>query len=320
MKKLASLAFITIFGLAACNGQASTTILSPVIPTLTLYPKLAPTLAPSGTSPLPEPTTTIDSAATAIAESTLVSAEKTCPGEISVGRISEPFSPNGQWLTTICSSGGELFLKFIKLNATSSWEVPKMGLFDWSKDGNYVYLIPAYSGDGPSGSAELLFNYSSSLSRLDLNDGNITTILRPNDNGGYTFSFSPENKYLIYSSAVDSSVIHLYTLSSGEDIKFKLEQKYHQVGFYSWSPDGSKVVFSAAGDDWYNFGSSFTLYMVDTKEKVVKLLLNKPPYNYYVEKWLSNTEILFTPYDSLGEFRMDINSKDIIQLMPTPTP
>ena len=56
------------------------------------------------------------------------------------------------------------------------------------------------------------------------------------------------------------------------------------------------------------------------RRKSLKILLNRPKRHDYVVKWLSDEQILVVGFDERGTFKLDINTKQLIELTSTPTP
>jgi len=113
-------------------------------------------------------------------------------------------------------------------------------------DGNYLY----FSLDADCIMADPGFVSSISVFRINLINGDVSEILKASYDFGsytgnyYTVSISPTGRRLAYITDQDRPLkINLLDLKTGEKHSFSIEDKYTFGGAYTWSEDGTKLVF-----------------------------------------------------------------------------
>lgn len=269
---------------------------------------LAPTDQPKETLP-----------ATLNAQQILDAAVQLCPDGTTPIYPYLSFSPNREWMAVVCLDK-DVLLKFVKADGQLSWEIPSMKDFHWSNDGNYVYLIPASFWPGAD-SPELMFIDGNSLHKLDLKSGELITALEDLPHDSYSFSFSPDDRFLVYSSHPTNFTIQMIDFHSAERVQFSLPDEYSRAGIFLWSPDGQQVVFAAVKKgDWYSFESNFSIYLIDIPTKQLIHLLNQPSHKYYADQWLSQNKVHVVGFDEPGEFELDVTTWNFTEIVQTPTP
>jgi WD40 repeat protein len=324
--------------LVSCEGQVKPTVEIPVsvspsasatrtsvpthlpFPTFTETPRLADTVTPDFTTP------TLTSV-----QATIETLASFCDGES--GRRSDilsfdqSFSPNGEWISILC--GG--YRKIFRVDGSQSWNFKFQEMYEhdapgfikthhWPKDGRYAYLSAQISDmDGPG----MIFVDGWALYRLDLSNGNISTVLQPVPYLSYSFAFSPTDRYLIYTHPRQPKLIHVYEFSSGEDITFSLGDDYVIAGIFLWSPDGKKVVFSAARENWFETDDGFSLFMVDLSKQQINFLVSGKPHEICAKEWLSDNKILVAEWTTYWSgFVFDLSKMELSELStpvyPTP--
>jgi len=343
MRKLGCVIFLLFLGLAACSGQAPAIEPSPMIPMLTPYSTLTPTSTP--TFLLGRSHTML---ATSIAGATQTAQQDDidCAGHPESRRyVDDAKSPNGSWRINLCTDPqtGSSYTKFIQVSGFTTWEVPfyetfgktrksssnpegykdgQMVVAHWSSDGRFAYLYPfVCCMDGP-----VLFNGVYALYRLDLSTGESKTIF---SSGGH-FKFSPDDKYLAYRTIPPA--VHLLDLASGDDASFSLDKKYATVGFFSWAPDGRKLVFVAPlqhwEDGWPDYAGNpngYSLLLLNKETMKVSALIDNDLRRFVPEvtddksAWIGNDKIYLAGREEGKTYIYDIGKQQLI-LFSTPTP
>jgi hypothetical protein len=336
-----------LFWLVSCGVQAtptavptrlSTTPLPSNAPTETETPQATATTVfppiPTSTK-LPTPTVLPD--ATVSAKQTLDATSITACN-IGESTETESLSPNGQWAAFVCelnpSQTRATNTKIFRLDGTASWEVPfyetygrfhgfqdgTMNLFHWSKDGQFAYFIPSFCClDVPQSTYFNYFRISAALYRLDLTSGKVTTTLAPDPSdltAGYSFAFSPNDKYLIYRE--NYHIFAIYTLKTGKIERIDLKDKWLDGGF-SWSPDSKKVVF-VIDNTTYNAPDGvpsykFDYYLFQIGDAEPKRIVEVE--DTYRLTWLPENRLLFNDAEHPMLYDMTTNS---FVPVPTPTP
>jgi WD40 repeat protein len=316
-RKLFGLLLLVVL-FSACNNESATPIvnteLSPTqTPSITPVSYSTPTSSNSPTAHptnTPEPTaspTATKLPATQTAISLIDEHWQICAGAMHPSIYDLALSPNKIWLAIECSSNSDLnsITKVYKLDGTQSWDVPfyetaginlksssfpdgiKGGFmrpFHWSKDGNYLYLAPhIYYIDGPWGE----FSNGLGLYRLDLITGKVSTTLS-NSNA---YSFSPNDKYLAYITY--DGHLEIWNLLTGEINGRGIGGSSSiGTGMIKWSPDSKLLTYIVAFDVIWNQNGKFVLYLYDTQENTIRIILKPDPRSCMNKEWLSDTKLL----------------------------
>jgi Tol biopolymer transport system component len=161
------------------------------------------------------------------------------------------------------------------------------------------------------------------LYRLDLGSGEISEI----EKYSAAVSFSSDGRYLARFKPEENAII-VDNLETGKFSSFAIE--FDVAGRFSWSPDESNLVFSAAHKDWpwHYSDKGFAVYLIDLHSLTLKLLVYQPPYYFTVDRWISDNEVLLVD-DSMkseGEYfilnvtthELTPSNLDGIPLTPTP--
>lgn len=113
-------------------------------------------------------------------------------------------------------------------------------------DGNYLY----FSLDADCIMADAGFVSSISVFRMNLTNGDVSEILKASydfdsyTGNYYTVSISPTGRRLAYiSDQVQPLKLNILDLKTGEIRTYALKKKYTYGGAYTWSEDGTKLVF-----------------------------------------------------------------------------
>ena len=246
------------------------------------------------------------------------------------------FSPDHQWGSVVCDGPKQNTIVF-RLDSNQTWVLPSYSLkfksdsipstlmaYHWSKDGKYLYLRPYFCcADGPG----LQFTDGYSLLRLNLQTGALETYFQPVANffEGYAFSFSPDDRYLVYVEREQPRVIFINDLLSGEQKTLTFKTTYSDIGMFAWVPNSYKVIFVAAGSNWSGGQNGFSLFLYDLNLRQLTLLIDNDmrqlsPIGEGVQQdlWISESEIILMDYSS-NYFKLNIYTKELTPYTPPTT-
>lgn len=226
-------------------------------------------------------------------------------------------SPSGIWYIAYCQypNTGANYTKVSNSNGNIVWDVPyldregqnrpegmtggQMFFIAWSIDEQFAYFERYFCCiDGPG----IEFSNGLGLYQLELSSGKITEI----ESG----SLSPDGYSLIFHDYDNYQVI-VKNLKTGQTTPFRINKEFENAGIFQWSPDGSKIVFSATDENWFETNTSFTVYLIDIKRNTIRKMLYDPLYWYVASKWLSEKEILLTTYRSTDNYIFDIETNKL---------
>lgn len=200
---------------------------------------------------------------------------------------------------------------------------------------NSLYLRPSltnWSGWSPS----MLFGMGDTIYRINLDTGELTTILPEIENGYYfDSSISPNYQYLVFSDSRQANLIHILNPLDGKTIKtIALDENYVITGDFTWTSSGTKLIFVAGINGWEQEKAGISIFRLDMNTlNLQTLLLNDkrnlvpwPNSNSY-ELWLGNNilnlaSIKVSENDfSANEWAINIETGQLIQIAtPTPKP
>jgi len=295
--------------LASCNGQV--TEYPPPQETSTRTPASTSSPRPTYVHPTMQPANATRIARPGAEKATLTAMAQNayvdCDGYPHVW-VEDPknFSPSGIWRIAYCqhpNTGGS-YTKVINQVEGVTWEVPyldsngknrpegedggQMLIGAWSSNQKYAYFVRSFccGGDGPG--RELYNGYG--LYRLNLNTGEILEII-----GTTSFSFSADGNYLARFNR-DTRKIFVENLDTEKYSSYDIYEGFDLAGMFSWSPDGSKLIFFAADQNWVELETGFAIYLIDLNNLKIKSVISNPTNYFYVQKWLSNIEVLLFAY------------------------
>jgi hypothetical protein len=312
--------FILITVLVACNGQIEETPQARELPTQSSTPQVQPTASSTFTPLPPRAATRYAGMLTYIPIMTARAQNKIndCNGSPDgFGMYDQFVSPSGSWHITYCKypDSGADYTKVINSNKNIAWEVPYLDsegqnrpegstggqmLFEaWSDDEQFAYFERYYCClDGPG----IEFSPGFGLYQLELSSGKIAKIesgsLSPD---GYSLIFHDDNNYQVI----------VKNLKNGQTTPFRIDKDFERAGIFQWSPDGSKIVFSAADENWFKMEASFTMYLVDINKTTIRKMLYDPLRRYIALKWLSEKEILLEGYRSADDYIFSIETNEL---------
>jgi hypothetical protein len=288
---------VILFLLAACVSKKQTSVTAATMPATKTPTTIPVTITPSGTP------------------YTSISAPET--------------SPDGTWTASYIVTDNSDGLVFGRQDNSVEWVVDYytlygsqhgsgkgvggLNFFAWSDDGKFAYVVPVPERDGPG----LWFGGGATLIRLDLQDGSWEDL-----NVGSSWSMH-ENS-IVYSA---DDGVRLRDMTNGKEQLFVVPDKYDIFGRYVWSPDGSRVAFTAAYGDWYEGENGFSVILIDFSKNSVTTLLKDDLRFLYPIEWDDEGQILMKKeYQILMEiserdqyYYFDLATKKI-SAAPTPIP
>lgn len=334
MKKIFLYLVITsimlITSLVACLPSQKTTL--PQLPALTATEYLIPTSTITAT-PTWSGDYSDDIATVAAAQTHAANFPRICDNY-------EPneYSPNGLWLVEMCGSpvDNDLILAFSNRETRVLWKLlyhdylPNLGyspdggmeVVHWSQNEKYAYFYSHGGGDG----GECFYTGWDSgfgLFRLDLQTGQVTTILPTNEDfWWYGFSVSPVDKYIVYGEkAHDWKILDI---ESGELIKVNSPKAYaEEGGGFVWSPDGLEFVYSAVVSypPSNRESATYSLRWVDAQSGNERILLEAQSECFLAVTWDENNILKIKDYGKSYEptlIEIDLNSNNVTNVTVTP--
>lgn len=250
------------------------------------------------------------------------------------------FSPNGLWMVESCYSENDQtpILTLSNKKSQALWKLiyknyiqqgetlPDGGLaiVNWSNDGSYAYFNSYVSGSGGecfvSGN---VLNYGKGLFRLNLQTGDITTILPLRENFvGYDFSFSPTDRRLVYNSySLGSNILDI---KSGKLVKIIPVSEISGGGSYLWSSDGLEFVYSTVLHNEIGELITYSVRLVDAQSGREHILLESTKNCYASRVWREDSILIIESYDENYDrtlLEYDLSSNKIIsEATATPRP
>lgn len=326
--------FIIALILAGCNGQTAAT-LPPEESAHTFTPRekstITPTRPPFATSTVLPFVATRIAGATRFAPTAIVLAQiasSDCSGypDEMWKPYNQIFSPSGMWRIAYCQypDTGANYVKVINVKTGDFWEVPYQGSLPegitgemhfemWSSDEKFAFFTRYFCClDGPG----MIFVSNYGLFQLDVSDGRTVEI----ESG----ELSPDGYSVIFSDSDNHQVV-VRDLRTDRTTLFKFDKQLESADIFLWSPNGRKVVFSAADENWYESNSGYVMYLVDLNGNAITQILYSPPHNYFAVGWLSENEILIEANGEAGQLKFDITTSkltpmDSTSLTLTPSP
>jgi hypothetical protein len=248
---LFGLLFVIIFG--ACNFSSKTSEVPVTIqPTETVFisptstAPFVPTVDPLTPSAIAQFFQTLE-AKTSTPEPTSTANYKDCSGNMF-------FMSRGSWglchglrdPITIISQSNQKWQFSYKEYYGRQVPNPCTRLLHLTDDEKFLY----FSLDAECELIEPGFISSIGVFRMNLSDGEVSEILKASYDFDsytgtyYTASISPTGRRLTYITDQDRPLkLNLLDLKTGENHSFSIEGKYTYGGAYTWSEDGTKLVF-----------------------------------------------------------------------------
>ncbi len=207
------------------------------------------------------------------------------------------YSPDGKWVALKCLNSMTVVYSLsdyskawlLKYNEIFGFEDVRLNQFEsiipwhWSVDGHYLYLsvFPRYLDGGCAD-----FHSGEALIRLDLETGKVTQTLQPGSEGLklYGFTFSKNDTYLAYFRTwLEHPILNIQNLVTGEEQHIPIGDQYDEAGDVIWSPDETRIVFSARTLTDACENIVYYLVMMDLDDYRQTVLLEGPDYHSAVE-------------------------------------
>jgi hypothetical protein len=190
---------------------------------------------------------------------------------------------------------GTRYTQLIKNDLSKTWIIPHSSFdysiidrpdammlpFEWTADGKFLYLYPAYYPAG-SGYPISYFFYShiNDLYRINLETGEFRLYLKRDQFSD--IAFSPDDRFLVYSEYKNSDVIHIKNLETNNDRQVELNENIVVAGRFVWNEESIKVViFAGYGDDSNDDPSrdlsETSIFVLDVENMGVQKVLSKDP-------------------------------------------
>ena len=343
--RLVSISVFIVF-LVGCDTASSTSDPTSITPQLsqpvptaegleslsTITALRTPTSIPSVTPNITQTAFAQDMISAQFAEQALVAQYPRICKNLSTPR---KFSPNGLWMVELCygEDDNSLILTLSNRERHDLWKlvyrdyisvtdfVPDGGLsvVHWSNDEKYAYFNSYVNASG--GECFVRGDVADGgmgLFRLDLNTGNISTILPLKDNfGWYGYSFSPTDRRLVYGAYARE--LKILDINTGKLININPIIDLSERGGYLWSPDGLELVYSTVLYNELSEPIAYSLRLVDAQFGIERILLESPEECFSAISWTEdNILTLEKNYgEVLVEFDLDSN-KIISEAIVTP--
>jgi Tol biopolymer transport system component len=159
-------------------------------------------------------------------------------------------------------------------------------IFQWSKDGRYMYYSHSESGDGCFGFGNM------NLMRLDLITGEIKEIL---NSKASEFALSPDEKFLAYTRDWNSILmIRDQNTLQDKSIESPAKTVGNVEGYITdivWSNDGKYIAYTFIGYPC-SFPLLTSIVLVDAKTLNQKILIDIGDVDYHVKRFLDSNILL----------------------------
>jgi len=244
--------------------------------------------------------------------------------------MSDYHSPDGRWvavecmehLTAVYNQADPSIIHVLKYGETFGLEYDEgndfgmLGVEFWSLDGQFLYLAPypcCLDGGCPS------YLDGLALLRLDVFTGEVTYTLRPGERlDFYNISFSTDGTLLAYFREwIEHPILNIQNLTTGEEIHIPLGDQYDEAGDVVWSPDKSRIAFSARTGQECSEMVSY-LVIMDLDDLSQTRLIETPGGEPRPLSWTQDGNIIFMW--GYGPDYGSVNvSTGVITPYPTPT-
>lgn len=166
--------------------------------------------------------------------------------------------------------------------------------FYWSSDNKYLYLTIQRGASGP-----IYFVDGWGLIRLDLTNGNISEVLSPIQHQYYSFSLSPNGKYLAYILQPEKPLrVNVLDLETNDVKNHSLLPEYNQAGKFLWSPNTSKIVLAQATIDVQEIQpNSFSIVAISLADASYQILVPDSSAQMTPETWIDENTLELSDTD-----------------------
>ena len=330
MKLTFQILFITLLLSACSNVPVQNTTLPTITPTATFQNAVTP--QPTSTPTIPATETPVSKeviAITATHEAEL-SVEATVAA---LGTICQPpasdylakMSPDGQWVAMECEGvdgGVDSYLQIVSLQGNKKWGIhyadyAKGTYYDrnnmirpthWSKDGKYLYVTSEDTGSGCC-----WIGWDVLIVRLNLENGQPTTIANTIGETDMNISFSSSERYMLYIPQDGKNSLYIWDTQTAQQKVVDLEDTRAGAGYSLMSDDNQKIILilrdypkANQGDTTY---ASFVI--VDLKSGLQKKLLSDIEYEKIPlpVRWQDNDHVLLQKDNEL--LLLNINTGEL---------
>jgi WD40 repeat protein len=297
MKLTFQILFITLLLSACSNVPVQNTTLPTITPTATFQNAVTP--QPTSTPTIPATETPVSKeviAITATHEAEL-SVEATVAA---LGTICQPpardyfvkMSPDGQWIAMECEGvdgGVDSYLQVVSLQGNKKWSIhyadyAKGTYYDrnnmirpahWSKDGKYLYVTSEDTGSGCC-----WIGWDVLIVRLNLENGQQTTIANTIGETDMNISFSSSERYMLYIPQDGKNNLYIWDTETAKQKVVNLEDTHAGAGHTLMSDDTQKIILILRDYPKENQGDTTdaSLVIVDLKSGLQKKLLSDIGY------------------------------------------
>jgi hypothetical protein len=220
-------------------------------------------------------------------------------------------SPSQAWATGICNDD-ETWV--VSVDQHEKWTVSydeyygkkfdsKKGTIEpyhWSPDNKFLDLAMQPASLFPYGIYYGTYRDGWGLVRMDLENGYLAEILKPVQQGYYSFSFSPDGKSIAYIlQPATPLTVKVMNLESKEVKSYTLKPEYNEAGDILWSPDMSKIVLGQAfidpnvlnSDVIKTKPSTFSIVLINLADNSRQVVISDNSTFTSPEKWLDENRI-----------------------------
>ncbi len=175
----------------------------------------------------------------------------------------------------------------------------------WTQDEKYLFFSIKPQFDGCP-----VLQDGERLQRLDLETGQVSSVLDSGRFDRFAFTFSPNGAWLASIHQSESPLrLALYRLRDGEEKTYPLNGKYGSAGSIFWSLDQTKIVITALE---YNpetgCDPTYDLLQVNLEENNVRVLL-EDTNALLPREWLTENEILIGNWES--KFTLNLTTGEL---------
>lgn len=188
----------------------------------------------------------------------------------------------------------------------------------FSNDRQTFYFSPHLVGDG--GCPVYGWNYG--LFKINLKTGVIVEQVSPEENAGFNFAFSHDDKYLAYLySNLKLPNIQIQDLKYNTQKEIPIDGVYSEAGAMIWSPDDGQLIFSArTGEDCFEM--NYSVISLDLKNLNQKVIVQGSAKMIFPVQWIDTEHILvitgFNPvYSILNTTTGELEPESHPEAIPT---
>ncbi len=291
-------------------------------------PALQSSTTPSFT-PTTRPTPTFEPA-----QATVEAAIDSCDGRSLQKYVrARELSSGGEWIAVVCGDNG-IYTKVSYQRSEIVWNLPALDLdesilgpewflepYRWSNDGRYLYLMPSVLGFSDCPSCFPIDGFG--LFRMNLLTGKLETWFEPTHEG-YNFSFSPDERFFVYSDPDDLHVVRIRNQDSGKESALRFKEKYVDFGRFVWTTESSEllIVTGMGGYQLLSLNSGYSLLLYDLRDGSLKILIDNDPRQLIPASkdysarpngpWLSNEVLLLVESRSDATWMLNIRTGKLL--------